>query len=130
MSHFTTLRTQFVAAEPLKKALADIRAEFALGDVRENTVVHGWGGKTTTADLAVATNNRNYDLGFRRQGDTFELVADWYGVPFQQAQLVPRLTQRYAYHVVKEQLDQQGFALVEEEVRQDRTIHLVLRRSV
>jgi hypothetical protein len=31
---------------------------------------------------------------------------------------------------VKEKLDQQGFSLVEEQVEQDQTIHLVLRRTV
>ena len=46
------------------------------------------------------------------------------------ADLTARLTQRYAYHTVKEKLVQQRFALVEEEVKQDKTIHLVLRRTV
>ena len=45
-------------------------------------------------------------------------------------QLTTALQQRYAYHTVKEKLDQQGFSLVEEEVKQDQTIHLVLRRTV
>lgn len=131
MSHFTTLKTQFTVAEPLKQALADVRAEFHLGAVRENALVSGFLGNTTRADLVVSTCNPGYDLGFRKQGETFELVADWYGIrDFQQADLTARLTQRYAYHTVKEKLDQQGFALVEEEVKQDRTIHLVLRRTV
>lgn len=131
MSHFTTLKTQFVLAEPLKQALADVRAEFKLGEVRENALVSGFLGSTTRADLVVATRNPGYDLGFRKQGETYELVADWYGIrDFQQADLTARLTQRYAYHTVKAKLDQQGFSLVEEEVKQDRTIHLVLRRTV
>ena len=44
--------------------------------------------------------------------------------------LTARLAQRYGYHAVKAKLDQQGFSLVEEEVQQDKTIHLVLRRTV
>lgn len=131
MSHFTTIKTQFVAVAPLKKALADVRAEFNLGEVRENALVSGYHGNTARADLVVATRNQGYDLGFRKQGETYELVADWYGIrDIQQANLTARLSQRYAYHTVKEKLDQQGFSLVEEEVKQDKTIHLVLRRTV
>lgn len=131
MSHFTTLKTRFVVAEPLKKALADVRAEFNLGEVRQNAAVSGYRGNTTTADLIVSTRNPGYDLGFRKQGETYELVADWYGIKdINQGALTARLTQRYAYHTVKEKLDQQGFSLVEEEVAQDKSIHLVLRRTV
>ena len=82
---------------------------------------------TSLSPLAI----RAYDLGFRKQGETFELVADWYCIKdINQGALTARLTQRYAYHTVKEKLDQQGFSLVEEEVKQDQTIHLVLRRTV
>ena len=131
MSHFTTIKTQFVVAEPLKQALADARAEFNLGEVRENALVRGYHGSTTRADLVVSTQNQGYDLGFRKQGETYELVADWYGIKdINQGALTAKLTQRYAYHTVKEKLDQQGFSLVEEEVKQDKTIHLVLRRTV
>ena len=92
--------------------------------------MNGYQGNTTRADLVVSTRNASYDLGFRKHGDTFELVADWYGIKdINQTQLTERLTQRYAYHAVKEKLDQQGFSLVEE-VTQDKTIRLVLRRTV
>ena len=71
MSHFTTIKIQFVAIEPLKKALADVRAEFQLGEIRANALVSGYQGNTTRADLFVATRNQGYDLGFRKQGDTY-----------------------------------------------------------
>lgn len=131
MSHFTTLKTQFVAAGPLQQALADVRAEFGFGEVRLHSAVQGWRGNTTTADLVVSTRHAGYDIGFRKEGDTFALVADWYGLAdINQNALTARLAQRYGYHAVKEKLDQQGFSLVEEEVQQDKTIHLVLRRTV
>ena len=131
MSHFTTIKTQFVLPEPLKKALADVRAEFNLGEVRTNALVSGYHGNTTRANLVVSTRNQGYDLGFRKQGETYELVADWYGIKdINQGALTARLTQRYAYHTVRARLDEQGFSLVEEAVEQDKTIHLVLRRTV
>jgi hypothetical protein len=131
MSHFTTIKTQFVVKAHLQTTLAEVRAEFGLGDVRENAVVHGYSGNTTRADLVVSTRNAGYDLGFRKQGDTYELVADWFGIrDIKQEQLVAKLQQRYAYHGIREKLDQQGFSLVEETVQQDTTIHLTLRRTV
>ena len=131
MSHFTTIKTAFVAVSHLKQALQDIRAEFGLGEIRENATVRGFGRQSTPAELAVTTRHQGYDIGFRREGDTYALVADWYGLrDISKDQLLARLQQRYAYHAVREQLDQQGFALVEEEVREDRSIHLVLRRAL
>jgi hypothetical protein len=38
--------------------------------------------------------------------------------------------QRYAYHAARAKLEDQGFALVREEVQQGERIHLVLRRMV
>ena len=131
MSHFTTIKTQFAALEPLEKALADIAAQFGLSTVRQNATVTGWRGITTTADLVVSTRNPGYDLGFKKDGEHYGLVADWYGIKdIDQTALTQSLTQRYAYHAVRQQLDQQGFALVEEDQQDTGAIHLVLRRVV
>ena len=130
MSHFTTIKTQFVRVEQLKKALADVRPTFGLGEIRENAPVRGYQGSSTQAELVVGTRNPQYDLGFRKQGETIELVADWYGIrDIPQTDLTRQLTQRYAYHTVREKLQEQGFSLVEE-LTQEKTIHLVLRRAV
>ena len=130
MSHFTTIKTQFVSKEYLEQALADVREEFGFGEVRLNSNVSGYGGGTTQAELVVATRNQGYDIGFRQKGKNYELVADWYGInDIKQEQLTSRLNQRYAYNTVKDQLDQQGFSLVEEELQENKTIHLTLRRA-
>lgn len=131
MSHFTTIKTKFVAIEPLTAALADIRAQFNLGELRQNTAINGWRGNTTRGDLVLATRNAGYDVGFIKTGDTYDLTADQYGIhDFKMEQLTTALQQRYAYHAVKQKLDQQGFSLVEEEQQQGGAIHLVLRRTV
>ena len=131
MSHFSTIKTAFVSKPHLMQAVRDVQAEFGLGEVRENATVRGFGGQSTQAEVVVSTRNQGYDLGFRREGEAYVLVADWYGLrDIKREELLSRVQQRYAYRVVREQLDQKGFALVEEEVREDRTIHLVLRRTV
>jgi len=131
MSHFTTIKTQFVSREHLKQALEDVGEEFGLGAVQYDAVVNGYGGGTMSAELVVSTRNRGYDIGFRKEGETYGLVADWWGIKdIKQEQLKSRLSQRYAYHAVKDRLDRQGFATVEEKVKQDQTIHLTLRRAL
>ena len=127
MSHFTTVKTQIVAKEPLKQALTDLGLSYEEGSVE----IRGYGGNRTRVDLRVPTRNPGYDLGFRKQGDAYELVADWWGIKdLKQDTFLQRLTQRYAYHVVKEQLQTQDFTVVEEEVQADNTIHIVVRRMV
>jgi len=130
MSHFTTIKTQFVSQPHLKQALQDIGPEFGLHKLRENAMVEGYGRITTPAALVMATKNPGYDIGFRKEGEAFSLVADWYGIKdIDQSHLQARLSQRYAYQVVKEKLDQQGFAMVEERL-EDQIIHLTLRRTI
>jgi len=125
MSHFTTIKTQIVVKEYLKKALDDLGMRYEEGTVE----VRGFGGNRTRVEIKVPTRNAGYDLGFRKQGQTYELVADWYGIhDINQQDFLNRLTQRYAYHVTKEQLEQQDFTVVQEEVQQDQTIHITVRR--
>ena len=127
MSHFTTIRTQLVEASYLERALVDLGHTVQRGPV----TVNGYQGNTTRADLKIATANKGYDIGFRRNGPSYELVADWWGIKgMGQGDFVKKLTQRYAYHAAKTALKAEGFSLVEEEQQQDGTLHLVLRRSV
>jgi hypothetical protein len=42
--------------------------------------------------------------------------------------LLQRITQRYAYHVAREKLEAQGFALVDEVHQESGQVHLVMRR--
>jgi hypothetical protein len=132
MSHFTTIKTAFTAAEPLEKALADVAARFGLSAVRRNTTVSGWQGKTTTAELVVSTRNAGYDLGFKQEAGAYALVGDWYGIKdINKDTLTQTLAQRYAYHATVQKLvEEQGFSLVEEEQQETGAIHLVLRRTV
>jgi hypothetical protein len=69
------------------------------------------------------------DLGFRkgRDGRFVAIVSDYDRQKFDAAWL-KRLTQRYAYHVTRETLSQQGFDLVEENTDPRGTIQLTLRR--
>jgi len=98
MSHFTTIKTQIVAKEQLKQALEDLHLAYEEGAVD----IRGYGGNRTRVEIRVPTRSPGYDLGFRKQGDAYELVADWWGIKdIKQDEFLQQLTQRYAYHVAK-----------------------------
>ncbi|WP_017294543.1 DUF1257 domain-containing protein [Geminocystis herdmanii] len=125
MSHFTRLKTKIVEKEYLKQALTDLGYKYQEGNVQ----VNGYRGNRTNAELKIFTSNPNYDIGFQKQEDNYEIVADWWGIrDIPQAQFVQTLNQKYAYHATKSKLEEQGFSLVSEEVEEGNKIHLVLRR--
>jgi hypothetical protein len=125
MSHFTTLKTQIVSRDHLLAALEDLGIEFETGQLE----IAGYGGIRTQVEIRIPSTNPAYQIGFRRQGERYELVADWYGIKdINRETFLGRVTQRYAYRVTKEQLERQEFTVVEEEVRSDGTIHVTVRR--
>jgi hypothetical protein len=125
MSHFTRLKTSLVHEEYLKRALLDLGYQ-----VKERTFVRGYAGRRTEAHLVIPSQNPDYDVGFQKVGETFECVADWYGVRgIRREAFLQRVTQRYAYHAARAKLEEQGFAVAHEETTKDGQIHLVLRRT-
>ncbi|MDQ7781340.1 MAG: DUF1257 domain-containing protein [Desulfomonilaceae bacterium] len=125
MSHFTTVKTQIVSKDHLKQALEDLEMAFEEGDLE----IRGYQGIRTPVEIRVPTANPDYDLGFRKTGDRYELVADWYGIKdVTRHEFLGRVMQRYAYRVAMEQLAQQEFTVVEEKLQGDNTIHITVRR--
>jgi hypothetical protein len=126
MSHFTRLKTQMVVKEHLLQALTALGYTYEEGELS----VKGFAGARSPVEIKVKTRFAGFEFGFRKQGQTYELVADWWGVkalrpePFRQ-----QLTQQYAFQAARHQLEAQGFALVNEEKQADGRIHLVLRRT-
>ncbi|GBE13642.1 hypothetical protein BMS3Bbin14_00828 [bacterium BMS3Bbin14] len=127
MSHFTTMKTRLVNRKYLVAALKDLGFQPQEGPVR----IRGYEGQETEVEVKVPTGNPEYDLGFRKVGKTYELVADWYGITDIRAKtFMAQLLQRYAYHAVSAQVQARGFEIVEDESLQDHTIHLTLRRCI
>jgi hypothetical protein len=127
MSHFTTIKTKLAEKELLLQALKDLGYTPEL-DSKE---VRGFGGKKTPVEIRVPTGRMSYAIGFRKIGDCYEVVADWWGVrSVKQEDFLARLTQRYAYRATRRSLEAQGFTIAEEKVGEDQQIHLVLQRTV
>ena len=104
-------------------ALEDLGLRCQEGEVE----VRGWGGQRARVELKVRVPGG--EIGFMRQGDFYEMVADWWGIRgFRQEEFLQKLTQRYTYHAAREKLRQEGFELASEQVEEDGSIRLVLRR--
>lgn len=114
MSHFVSIRTQIREREHLVSALRDLHYQFQEG---QNLAVRGWQGGRETAEVVVNTGSK-YDIGFRRQAEEYEAVADWWGVEtstqIRQQAFLAQVSQRYSYSLVREQAKEQ-FLVVEEE---------------
>jgi hypothetical protein len=123
MSHFSRLKTKICDLLYLKRALQDMNVQFEEGKVK----IKGYLGRKTAVDLRIRTPE-GYDVGFVKSGDTYEVVADWEMVKsFSQEVFLKEVTRRYAYQVVKDQLQVQDFRVVEER-RQGEAVSLTLRR--
>ncbi|WP_299414975.1 DUF1257 domain-containing protein [Acaryochloris sp. IP29b_bin.148] len=125
MSHFSQIKTQIRNLPALQSALEDLGLDWKTGP----HPIRGYQGQTQTAELVIEQNN-GYDIGFSKNNEEYELVADmdfW-----QQAWSVERfleqVTQRYAYHTVLSTTAQQGFQVSEEVKNEDGSIRLVVQR--
>ena len=127
MSHFTRMKTRLVVQSYLVSALEDLGYTPQVGHVN----IRGYQGIQTEVDVRIPTQDPGYDIGFRKQDDTYELVADWWGIQdIQPEPFLQQVQQRYAYHTVVARMAEQGFDVVQEEQDADRTIRLTVRRAV
>jgi hypothetical protein len=132
MSSFTRIKTQMVEREYLVRALEDLGYTCEEGDVK----VRGFGGQRARVEIKVTPKGSllqkiglGHDIGFRKAGAAYEIVADWWGIQgVNRKQFLQQVTRRYAYHAARAKLEEQGFELASEEVQEGERIHLVLRR--
>lgn len=124
MSHFTRVKTRIVDMLYLKRALGELNLQHKEGKVK----IRGYMGKKMEVELRISTPD-GYDIGFRKAGDTYEVVADWDMIKsISQESFIAEVTRRYATEVVKEQLKIDNYTLVEE-TKQGNELHLTMRRS-
>ncbi len=124
MSHFSTIKTQITDKDFVLMAIKDLGFTYEEGEQE----VKAFGGQKTPVDIRIKLP-MSYDIGLRKRGDHYEIVADWFGVRgISQKDFTQRLTQRYAYHAARAKLEQQGFDMVEEKVEETGQIRIVLRR--
>ena len=122
---FLRIRTQIREREPLLQALRDLRYQFQEG---RNLTVHGYADKEV-AELVIYTGS-SYEIGLRRRGQEYEVIADWWGIerdtPIRQEDFLAQLGQRYSYHVVKQQAQEQYLVVEEEQELENGDVVIVL----
>jgi hypothetical protein len=131
MSHFTSVKTEIHDIVCLKKALKDLNFQFTEATAEEKIFVKGYLGQKTKADMAIHIS-KTYDIGVKVGQKGIEFVADWWGVEISRGltekEFIKIVTQKYAYHKVKEVVQKKGYTLAEEKVEEDNTIHIKVKQ--
>jgi hypothetical protein len=116
MSHFLRIQTQIRERQHLVAALRDLHYQYQEG---ENLLVRGYSGNQERAEVVVNTGSQ-YDIGFQRKGQVYEVVADWWGVQghstIRQEAFIQQVNHQYAYSLIRDQAREQNL-IVEEEQR-------------
>lgn len=124
MSHFTTIKVQIKQGEVLLDVLQELGYQ-----VEQNTQVRGYMGDKTNAEYVIKQSN-GYDLGFRQNGESYELVADFWGAKINQQEFINNISQKYAHKTLMETIQTEGFSVEEEEVLADGTVRVLVGRWV
>ncbi|GBE75070.1 hypothetical protein YCF35 [Microcystis aeruginosa NIES-87] len=125
MSHFSNIKTKIRDLSYLKAALRDMGMEWKEG----SHPVKGYQGQTLTAEVVIEQDN-NYDIGFRWNGNEYELVADlqYWQQPLTVEGFLRKVNQGYAYHTILAETAKQGFQVAAQEKNTDGSIRLVVQR--
>lgn len=124
MSHFTSIKVQIKNGEVLHQVLQELGHK-----VECNTFVRGYNGDRTEAEYVIRQKN-GYDLGFRRRGENYELVADFWAANINQQAFLNPITQKYAHKTLMATVHEQGFNVEAEEILEDGTVRVVVGRWV
>ena len=127
MSHFTRMKTKLVEKRHLINALKKLGYKPEEGKVE----IRGYGGQKTEVEIKISTKNKGYDMGFLKNGEVYELVADWHGIKdISPETFLNQVHQQYAVSAVAERMKAQGFDIVTQENLPDKSIHITVRRSL
>ncbi len=131
MSHFTSVKTKIKDLVCLVRALKDLGYAHTEAEEEQTVRVLGYQGQTTDAVVSIHAS-KTYDIGVKLTADgTYEFVADWWGVEttrgVTEEEFIQKLTQRYSYHKVMEEIQKRGFTIEEEKTEEDETIKVRVR---
>ncbi len=124
MSHFTTIAVQIKDGEILQQVLQELGYQ-----VEQNTMVRGYMGNKTKAEYVIRQSNQ-YDLGFRRIEEEFELIADFWGAKIDQAKFLNPILQGYAHKALMAAVQSQSFNVEQEELLEDGSLRVVVGQWV
>lgn len=125
MSHFSQIKTQIRNVESLKEALTELHIDWKQGP----RPVRGYRGQTHDAEITIEQDN-GYDVGFKWNGNEYELVADlqYWQQDLSVEGFLRKVTQRYAFQTVMKETARAGFQIAEQQKNEDGSIRLVVQR--
>ncbi|OQA29083.1 MAG: hypothetical protein BWY58_00064 [Chloroflexi bacterium ADurb.Bin344] len=125
MSHITKLKTKIQDREYLLKALDSLGIIYRIGP----EIITSFYGERRLAEIILPTKNEKYSIGLVKNGDTYELIADWFGIKeFTAEELLGKIAQRYSYMVVTEKLAESGFEITSQDIDAQNQIRITLKR--
>jgi hypothetical protein len=129
MSHFINIKTQLRERDPLITALRGLHHRFQASERNANDIlVRGFLGKQAQAEIVVDTGT-NYDIGFQRKPEGYEMVADWWGVEqgrIKQQSFLQQLHQQYSRNIVHDQVREQNLMVEDERTLENGDIIITL----
>jgi hypothetical protein len=124
MSHFSTIQVEIKDGALLQEVLEELGYR-----VERNASIRGYLWNRARADYVIRQKN-GFDIGFRRNGDSYELVSDLWGAQIDQQAFLDPILQRYAHRHLMAAVHQQGYTIESEERLEDGTIRVVVGRWV
>ena len=108
MSHFTKIKTKLYDRTALEKSLSDLNIEWERGVSK----VRGYNEQTQTAEIVIAQEN-NHDIGFKWNGNEYELVTDlmFWSQKYSVDKFLNQVNQRYAFNLITEVSKEKKFPL-------------------
>jgi len=125
MSHFTKIKTKLYDKVTIEKSLSDLNIVWDT----ETTKIRGYKNQEQSAEIVIRQNN-NHDIGFKWNGNEYELVADlmFWDQKYSVNKFLNQINQRYAFNLITKVSEEQNFQYVEAENQQDGSIRLLLRK--
>ena len=125
MSHFTKIKTKLYDKVTIEKSLSDLNIVWDT----ETTKIRGYKNQEQSAEIVIRQDN-NHDIGFKWNGNEYELVADlmFWDQKYSVNKFLNQINQRYAFNLITKVSEEQNFQYVEAENQQDGSIRLLLRK--
>ena len=121
----TKIKTKLYDKVTIEKSLSDLNIAWEIDEKK----VRGYKNQEQSAEIVIRQSN-NHDIGFKWNGNEYELVADlmFWDQKFSVNKFLNQINQRYAFNLITKVSEEQNFQYVEAENQQDGSIRLLLRK--
>jgi hypothetical protein len=110
------------------EVLEESLKELGFNKIKKDSYVRGYMGNKTKAQLVASIQN-GYDAGFLKNGKSYDLIADFWGISNDnQKKLKEDLIQSYSCNIVKKEVLKEGYTISETEKIKDGSIKITVQK--